>query len=161
MIEVEVFWRRKPRTVYGLMIPRECKLSQMREALAEAVDLPLDRQKVVKLSWQQQSFAALHFPDESVVVANDRICVYEVLPLGPIGCHFSAVHRKVEPRAGCLLGPENITTFGTPVICTVNSESESQDTDDDQRWSTQRELVRAVWNEVCGNSLYWSVFLSC
>ena len=35
-VEAEVFWRHnkhKPRTIYGLMVPRECKLLQFRQAL--------------------------------------------------------------------------------------------------------------------------------
>jgi hypothetical protein len=57
--QVEVFWRRRSRVVYGLMIPRECKLLQMREVLAEEHGLPLECQKVVKLSWRQVREGAL------------------------------------------------------------------------------------------------------
>jgi hypothetical protein len=45
--------------VYGLMIPRECKLLQMREVLAEEHGLPLECQKVVKLSRRQVREGAL------------------------------------------------------------------------------------------------------
>ena len=31
----------------------------------------------------QESFAAMHVSDEAIVVANNHICVYEVLALGP------------------------------------------------------------------------------
>ena len=77
-------------------------------------------QKVVRLSWLESSFAALNLPDECIVVANDRIRVYEVLPLSRSGIHFPIRHRRLDPRPGHLLGPEQASLFGTPLICTIN-----------------------------------------
>jgi hypothetical protein len=40
-----------------------------------------------------------------------------VLPLGTMGCHFAAVHRKIEPRPGIFLGPQATVLFGKAPAC--------------------------------------------
>eukprot|EP01046_Picozoa_sp_COSAG06_P080425 COSAG06_NODE_27722_length_586_cov_2.889344_1_plen_128_part_10 len=118
-VEVELFWRRKPRTLYGLMVPRECRVSQLRTAIAESeeIGLPVNRQKLVQLTWREEAFQTIEIGDDRIVVANDRIRVYEVLPLERVGCYFTAMHRKQEARPGQFLNPNATMLFGTPIIC--------------------------------------------
>ena len=51
-VQVMVVWKRKPRTVYGLLVPVDGKVAHVREALTKLLDepLPLERQRVVRLS---------------------------------------------------------------------------------------------------------------
>ena len=38
-----------------------------------------------------------------------------------VGCHFTAMHRKQEDRAGQFLNPQATVLFGTPIICALNN----------------------------------------
>ena len=164
-VEVELFWRRKPRTLYALMVPRECKVAQLREALAEEIGLAVECQKLVQLSWRGESFATTNISDERIVAAYDRVQVYEVRPLERVGCHFTVMHRRQEDRDGYFLNEKQTVLFGTPIICAVSntdepSEDEGEDEEEEEeeagerddsqlRWSTQSDLIRAIWDEVC------------
>jgi hypothetical protein len=102
-VEVEVFWRRKPRTIYGLMVPRDCKVDQVREALQEQVGLAVERQLVVRLSYRENAFQSMTIPDNATVVAGDRLRLYEVEPMVEGGARFAAMHRRLLPREGYFL----------------------------------------------------------
>ena len=134
-MEVELFWRRKPRTLYGLMVPRECKVAQLRQAIAdsEEIGLPVNRQKLVQLTWREEAFQTIDIGDERIVVANDRVRVYEVLPLERTGCYFTAMHRKQEPRPGQFLNPQVTALFGTPIICALNNTDVPSESDDEEQ----------------------------
>jgi hypothetical protein len=40
-----------------------------------------------------------------------------VLPLGTVGFHFAAMHRKIKPRPGIFLGPQATVLFGKAPAC--------------------------------------------
>ena len=63
---VDLFWRRKPRTVYGLMVPRECRVSQLRQAIVDSAEIGLaySRQKLVQVS-----------KNDEICTKNDEFCI--------------------------------------------------------------------------------------
>lgn len=51
-VEVELLWRKRRRTVYGLMVPRDSKVLQVRQELEKTGVLAIDLQLVIKLSYR-------------------------------------------------------------------------------------------------------------
>ena len=53
---------------------------KMMNFVFKMMDFALNMMKIVQLTWREEAFQTIDIGDERIVVANDRIRVYEVLP---------------------------------------------------------------------------------